>query len=848
MQYHPDITANLLRASDPLLPSVADNEKALMDAITGAISWVQSENDMCLMKAKRTSCAPMHCAPRNAWYDNTCKEARRRVRDAETHFGINSAQAATASHNYRNTTRHAKTAWDTKHMHDLHAALYSDSKQFWNAYGGSKRKSPLTDIDAWTKYFTELFAATNHEMGGNADDVRRLFPDADAARTDLAAWLNSEFTEDEITVVMEQDIKRGKSPGVDGLPAEYFRYAYVNMPDRTRLYMLSKPLTCIFNRVLKEGYPSHWATSALVPVPKPKGNIQDRDDHRGIAVGSAISKLFAICMLHRMDTWAEDNHYRASGQSGFRTKRGTLDATFTLNHIIDKHASTSPVYVAFIDFKKAYDWVDRQLLWRCLESLGMHGECLSTLKCMYEKVRLQVRLNGALGSAFDSETGVKQGDPLSPLLFGLFIDKIESFLRDKYPTAGVLLLNKIVQVLLYADDLALMTTSADDMQHLLDGLSDFCKASGMQVSIKKSEIVVFNSHLCSAGDLQIAHNLLYNGIPLAVKKSFIYLGIILSDDPPATRMQNAFNAALRKARYAAHLMFRRCYTMGLHNVSIQCHLFDSLVKPILNYGCELWAPLVMTARNITTDHDTERWHRSVLRQSLGVCSSTTTAVIMDELGRQPMCMAWLKLVLKFWNKIVLRDEGDLARMAMQESLTLQIAGSWAVCLKTALSNLGCTVQLNSLDPIDVDICVAEAYAKWHGSGACDEPNQVRCIPDNQRLDFKYTKYKKWFAPVAGHTTKKSFTYHLYRRDQVQAVAQFRMSAHWLNCERMRVAADGRNLPRSCRICPCCKYQVREDEMHILECTHYNDMRLRYCSLFRSKHGVTDCTPLSGPRL
>ena len=50
----------------------------------------------------------------------------------------------------------------------------------------------------------------------------------------------------------------------------------------------------------------------------------------------------------------------------------------------------------------------------------------------------------------------------------------------------------------------------------------------------------------------------------------------------------------------------------------------------------------------------------------------------------------------------------------------------------------------------MDICVAEAYAKWHGSGACDVPNQVRCIPGNQRLDFKYTKYKKWFAPVAGH--------------------------------------------------------------------------------------------------
>ena len=136
------------------------------------------------------------------------------------------------------------------------------------------------------------------------------------------------------------------------------------------------------------------------------------------------------------------------------------------------------------------------------------------------------------------------------------------------------------------------------------------------------------------------------------------------------------------------------------------------------------------------------------------------------------------------------------------------------------------------------MCVADAYTKWHGAVACDELNQVRGIPDHQRLDFKLIKYKKWFAPEAGHNTTRCFIYHLYRRNQVQAVAQFRMSAHWLNCERMRVAADGRNMPRSRRICLCCKHQAREDEMHVLECPHYNDIRLRYRSLFQRNHGLT----------
>ena len=143
-------------------------------------------------------------------------------------------------------------------------------------------------------------------------------------------------------------------------------------------------------------------------------------------MGNSISKIFLLCLLHRLDNWAEDYGLRAAGQSGFRLKRGTADATFVLNHLIDKyHFHKKPLYVTFVDFKKAYDWIDRGLLWECLSKLGVHGACLDALKSMYTDVNLQVRLNGQLGSPFNSKMGVKQGDPLSPLLFGLLIARID---------------------------------------------------------------------------------------------------------------------------------------------------------------------------------------------------------------------------------------------------------------------------------------------------------------------------------------------------------------------------------------------------------------------------------------
>ena len=76
------------------------------------------------------------------------------------------------------------------------------------------------------------------------------------------------------------------------------------------------------------------------------------------------------------------------------------------------------MYAVFIDFRKAYDSVDRGTLWECLSRLGVHGCMLRTLKEMYHEVRLRVRVGDELGEEFESKRGpgVKQGDPLSPLL------------------------------------------------------------------------------------------------------------------------------------------------------------------------------------------------------------------------------------------------------------------------------------------------------------------------------------------------------------------------------------------------------------------------------------------------
>ena len=101
---------------------------------------------------------------------------------------------------------------------------------------------------------------------------------------------------------------------------------------------------------------------------------------------------------------------------------------------------------------------------------------------MYNNVNIRVRVGGKLGDVFSSLLGVKQGDALSPLLFGLFIDRFEKYIDEEYPNLGVQLKDQLIRVLLYADDLVLLAESPIDLQLMLNALSKFSTLNSLTVN------------------------------------------------------------------------------------------------------------------------------------------------------------------------------------------------------------------------------------------------------------------------------------------------------------------------------------------------------------------------------
>ena len=96
-----------------------------------------------------------------------------------------------------------------------------------------------------------------------------------------------------------------------------------------------------------------------------------------------------------------------------------------------------PLYCCFVDLTAAFDRVPRSLRWERLRSCGVSGQMLEAIQAMYSDAHTVINIDGCIGDSATVLSGVKQGCPLSPTLFGIFIDALEGWLSHMVPAAGV---------------------------------------------------------------------------------------------------------------------------------------------------------------------------------------------------------------------------------------------------------------------------------------------------------------------------------------------------------------------------------------------------------------------------
>jgi sorting nexin-29 len=604
--------------------------------------------------------------------------------------------------------------------------------------------------------------------------------------------------------------------------------------------------------------PASLCTSKLVPVPKAKdpAALMDRDMHRGISVSAVFARLLERMMNKRLERVVTQLQLRSPTQCGFRPGHGTLDAIFTLQHLIHSAQHTRQrLYVVFVDFKKAFDMVRRDLLLERCQQLGIHGPFMAMLVKLYDSVCSQVVVNGQVGDPIVTTTGTKQGSELSPLLFGLFIELLHDMIRLRLPGAGPVLSGMHVPDVEYADDVALVSLDPAQAQQLLDILGIFCRIFGMEVNLAphKTCVVVFRRARTA---IPAGFRLTYRGCEVAQQSEYTYLGVRVHE----TRgLANAGTALAGAGSKAMHAVLGRCRRANLTQFDIKLRMFDVLVEPVLSYASHIWGPLAfqkhLRARPYATD--SEKVHTSYLRIMAGAGRSASLDVLYRDLHRLPVMYHWVILAVRWWNRMSAAHGGELALAccAWLEDVKLALAGCsacWASMLLHTLSSLqlvDCTWRTQGLDWVlgqrwEED-AVKQALAalfqdRWRGPFDHDP----RLAPS---LGVSMCQHSRWVYPV--DPTVDCYT----RADapkhtrlclpfaRLRNYAQLRIGYAHLEIEQGRKRRPA--TPRAHRTCKLCSGEDAllshrqlvlsrtgradnvEDLKHfVLECPVYDDLR------------------------
>ena len=143
----------------------------------------------------------------------------------------------------------------------------------------------------------------------------------------------------------------------------------------------------VFNGILQSGlFPTDWAKAILIPIFK-KGNMNDPNNYRGISLVSNFGKLFTSVLNQRLIEWSQTFDIITDAQFGFRPGLGTVDAIFALTSLIFKSLSSKKrLYCCFVDYTKAFDSIQRYMLWYKLSNIGIQGKLLSVIKAMLAHV------------------------------------------------------------------------------------------------------------------------------------------------------------------------------------------------------------------------------------------------------------------------------------------------------------------------------------------------------------------------------------------------------------------------------------------------------------------------------
>ena len=348
-------------------------------------------------------------------------------------------------------------------------------------------------------------AKNYHEvlLSADRDPLREVDEEEfDKVTKEVKAKLDENMREDMRKQIDSGDVEAAlkgsaneKSPGLDGIPMEIWKlihqqYKSAKENEKHEYCNITEVLAHVFNDITSHGITqgTNFNEGWMCPIYKKK-EADNIANYRPITVLNTDYKIFTKVIATRLSTIA--SHLIHLDQAGFIRGRSIFNqieqTTMTINYAKLKGINGT---IIALDQEKAYDRLTHPYLWRILEKLGFPEESVRMIKTLYQDAKTSVIINGVISEPFTVSRGVRQGDPMSCILFNLGIEPLAAKIRSSnIKGINIPSLEEPVKVSLFADDTTAILAEDDSFDELMQVLQQWCSVSGAKFNVEKTEII-----------------------------------------------------------------------------------------------------------------------------------------------------------------------------------------------------------------------------------------------------------------------------------------------------------------------------------------------------------------------
>ena len=456
----------------------------------------------------------------------------------------------------------------------------------WSLFENKKERKPVPiDMEDLEHHFKNIFHTTARY------EYNTSLLDNDEENENM--WYNSPITSFEVQTAISQTPNR-KAPGPDCIVYEHLK---------TSLNILLPYWVMILNLCLQTSKtPMMWHQSKLKIIYKGKGSKTSPDSYRGIALLCTPFKVLTWILNKRI--FANIKHLLPDEQNGFFPGRSTIDPISTIiNDILENMKQKKATYCCFIDFRKAFDSVNRsKLLKKIKEKFGVKGKTLLLIEEMLKNNEIYINNGTMTSEAIFQNIGILQGDSLSPTLFITFVTDLAESLRNDN-------IQRTTQ--LYADDTEFHSTYKSDIQNGLNALQIWCNENDVQVNTSKTKIMKFRK----GGRVKQNDKFKYGTEDIEIVSAYEYLGVTL-------QTTLTFTEHIKKKKEKCYSIIGCLSPLQLISVTTALRIFEMKVLPIITYALHSFSSLL----TVTHLKEIDKIKAAFFKQVLGLHRSASSTL------------------------------------------------------------------------------------------------------------------------------------------------------------------------------------------------------------------------------